>query len=247
MWSAGANPWDLYLGTRMAALCDGTRLVLREPVADADAGLRLARNWIRAESLRAGVRVWLSGALCRPFLVQATAGLRGDDEVHKVMQALAQQAMGQQAPCRVWLDSARKTGPRVAVAASEAWITQLEQSVRAATGRVRSVAPWWADVLKFAVGSASGARAASSAQVLAVHDCDALTVLAGAGKGFCIAHTIAPVDDEASARSALSRALLLIDMPAAQPVWVSLRRADSPPSGTPRKGLALASLAEISN
>lgn len=247
MWLAGARVLDLYLGTRLAVLCDGNRLLERQQVPDAATGLAAAAEWLGPLAQRAKLRVWLSGALGRPFIVEAVAGLRGSDETRRVTQSQAQRALGCQEPCRVWMEQSTRHGQRVAAAASEVWLGQVEQTMAQLKWPLNSIAPWWADVLRHQSAAAKRramAGAGPQAWVLAVHDCDSLTVLAGAGKHFNWLRTVAPIDDAASARAALSRSMLSQNMPDATPVWVSLRtQADSTP--TLQSGLSMAPIVEL--
>lgn len=234
MWLAGAKVHDLYLGTRLVALCEGKRLIARQPVADASTGLAVAAEWLGALAPRAKLRIWLSGMLCRPFFVEPIAGLRREEEIRKIIQTQAQRALGHQEPCRVWQDLATQPGQHIAVAARESWLGQIAQTMRSLKRPVKSVAPWWAEVLR-AHSANTEAKALTSnrtdMQVLAVHDCDSLTILAGSGQGFTLVRTVAPIGDAVSARSALSRSLLSQDMPKASPVWVALM-AEGSATGT---------------
>lgn len=248
MWLAGAKVCDLYLGTRLVALCQGQHLIARQPVSDAEAGLALAARWLSAQAPRAILRIWLSGSLCRPFVVESVQGLRGQDEIHKIMQAQAQRVLGRHEPCRVWLERAPQQGQRIAVAAAEPWLGQIEQTMR--RWPVKSIAPWWADVLRdHAVDSKANVSTCkrTGMQVLAVHDCDSLTILVGGGQGFALVRTVAPIGDAigdaVSARSALSRLLLSQDLPEASTVWVALM-AEGSASGALRPQLALSPLVE---
>lgn len=246
MWLAGAKVHDLYLGTRLVALCEGQRLIARQPVPDAAAGLALAAEWLSTQAPHAKLRIWLSGALCRPFVVESVAGLRGQDEIHKVIQTQAQRALGRQAPCRVWQERAAQQGQRIAVAADESWLGKIEQTMRSLMWPVKSIAPWWAEVLRAHADDAKAKAPTSQRtgmQVLAIHDCDSLTILAGSQQGYALVRTVAPIGDAVSARSALSRSLLSQDMPDASPVWVALMTEGSA-SGTLRPQLALSPIVE---
>lgn len=247
MWLVGAKAHDLYLGTRLVALCEGQRLIARQPVPDAAAGLALAAEWLSAQAPRAALHVWLSGALCRPFVVGYVAGLRGQDEIHRIIQAQAQRALGRQDRCRVWQERAAQQGQRIAVAAGESWLEQIEQTMRSLKRSVKSIAPWWAEVLSNYAADNTAKPTNSKhpgMQVLAVRDCDSLTILAGRGRGFALVRSVAPVDDAASARSALSRLLLSQDMPQASPVWVALL-AEGSASRTLWPRLAMSPIVEL--
>lgn len=247
MWLAGAKVHDLYLGTRLVALCQGQRLVARQPVANAEAGLVLATEWLGASGYRSKLRIWLSGALCRPFIVESIAGQRGAGEIDRIIQVQAQRALGRQEACRVWQERAARQGQRISIAVGEHWLGKIEQTMRGLRLPVKSIAPWWAEVLR--AHSIDGRANASTSkpngiQVLAVHDCDSLTILAGSGQGFALVRTVAPIGDATSARSALSRSLLSHDLPGASPVWATLM-PDGDSTGTQHTKLALSPMAAV--
>jgi len=93
---------DLYVGTRMAALCQGGQAIFVAAVNDTDAALAALSPPLAKLGGRSKLRIWLSGGLCRPFIVPAVPGIRGTVEWQRTAAALAPQRTGLAGPCRVW-------------------------------------------------------------------------------------------------------------------------------------------------
>jgi len=68
------------------------------------------------------------------------------------------------------------------------------------------VRPWWAELLR------SVLRRDPRAPMVAVHDCDSLTVLAGQGEAIDLATTLTPMADAEAADAALARVMLAVDV-----------------------------------
>lgn len=201
MWWAGSKPFDVYLGTRAVAACGGKEVLLFEETLSLEAGLGALSAWCASAPTRSAVRVWLSGGLCRPFLVPPVAGVKSHDERWRVAASMAAERTGLIGELDVWLDEARHDIATLAVALDQSFLPHLQSALVANSKRrlrLASLRPWWADVL----------RAHAGAQAVAVKDCDSLTLLMGADQGFELATTVSPVLDEESGRAALSRLLL---------------------------------------
>lgn len=110
LW-AGSKPRDLYLGTRAVAICDGADVLLSAPVQGFAAGVSQAQSHLAKAPLTGRLRVWLSGGLCRPFLLPDLPGIHGAAETLRVASRLASERTGLGSDCRVWLDAPRRGSP----------------------------------------------------------------------------------------------------------------------------------------
>lgn len=200
LW-AGSKHRDLYLGTRALAICDGADVLLSAPVQGLEACVSQAQSRL-ADSLYTGrLRVWLSGGLCRPFLLPDLPGVRGVAETLRVASKLASDRTGLGSDCQVWLDAPRRGEARVAIAVTQETLNRVEQGL-GSRWRIESIQPWWAEVLQLALSRQVKPRA------VGVQDCDSLTVLIGSEGGFSVATTTSPLLDEAAADSAFMRTLM---------------------------------------
>ena len=219
MWWVGSRPHDVYLGTRGFAVRAGDGEPVWQETDGLQAGLDAFVAWLGQAQRKAKLRLWLSGGLCRPFVMQAVPGVSGEAEWQRVAVAMAPAQTGLSGPCVVWLSkSAQSEAARVAVAVEQQVLQRLQALVEDAGTRHRlvSMRPWWSEVLRVAL-----LRDATS-PALAVQDCDALTVLAGTGVGFDTATTLSPIADRGSADAALARWLLTADVAADRMLRVRL-------------------------
>ncbi len=202
MWSVGSEPVHIYLGTRRVMVSGATGLQSQAVNGLAEA-FEVMRAQLQGAGKRSRPRLWLSGGLCRPFILDALPGLVSGDEVHRVAAATAAQRTGLQAPCRLWIEPRPVASDRVVVAMNEQVYNQLHDSLREAGHTALSVRPWWAELLRDAA-----AKATAAATSLAVQDCDSVTLLLGAGAEVTMAATYAPVADDSSARAIVARAVV---------------------------------------
>lgn len=194
---------DVYLGTRALLIADAAGAPLHAVAVDGfDATVAALEAWLGERTGRLRLRLWLSGGLCRPFLFAPAAAVRSTDEALRIARALAPERTGLGGPCEVWLDG----GGAMAVAIAQPTLARLRALADRRT-RVVAIRPWWAELLRAALARDGGTR------VVAVHDCDSLTVLggAGAGDGFALATTLAPMLERDAAVAALTRLLLTLD------------------------------------
>ena len=231
LW-AGSKPRDLYLGTRVLAICDGADVLLSAPAQGFEAGVVQAQVHLANAPYTGHLRVWLSGGLCRPFLLPALPGVHGAAETLRVATKLASERTGLGSDCRVWLDAPRLGEARVAVAVAQATLDRVKQGL-GTRWRIESIQPWWAEVLQLAL-----ARKLRPVAV-GVQDCDSLTVLIGREGGFSVATTISPLLDEAAADSAFTRTLMSANVERDEALRARLVVAGSPP------GAALCSLGSL--
>lgn len=224
MWWVGAEALDIYVGTRVVAAWRDRVLAAHHTIDGVPGGLALVQRLLATQPERKHLRIWLSGSLCRPFIAKPPVGMRSASERRLAIQAHAQLALRTDEAPRVWIDGwwwGRR--PRLAVAASESVIGQLERMAGQSPHRLRSIGPWWASTM--------GSGQAGKAQIPGPHaawDCDSLTILAGRGQGYDFVSTVAPLVGEASARSALARALMAADLETHAASWAGLFGAAGP-------------------
>lgn len=237
MWWVGSSPLDVYLGTRYAAICRGTERLWASGIGGLDDGLGRLRAQLAANTKPHRLRVWVSGGLCRPFLLPAVEGLRGAGEAQQIARAMAPKATGLTPPCEVWVEPRSGSGAQVAVAIARPVVDAVLALSTGRGRRVVSVRPWWSEVLRAATASGEPPTAVS------VRDCDSVTILLGQGDTFEAAATVAPVLDDDSARAAFARATMSSDLEVAKTFAVSLR-LDRTGGGSFGDRLALGAWAE---
>jgi len=240
VWWVGSKPHDVYLGTRAFAVCRGADKLAVQSVEGSDAVFGAFAGWLAEGGPRRRLRLWLSGGLCRPFIVPVVPGVSSEQEWQQVAAAMAPAQCGLQGACRVWLSAPdKKRNARIAVAVQETLLQRLHETVDSAAckHRIASIRPWWSEVLQHAL------QREPTLQVLAVQDCDALTVLAGAGEGFDSASTLTPVFDTETAEAALARMLLMADVAPGQDLRARLTLNGA---GHAAASMALGPLAEWS-
>ena len=150
------------------------------------------------------MRVWLSGALARPFVCGPVQGLKRWGEAELLAQATVSEATGLDGPCEVSLDAWPHPLPTLVVAMDRSLIATILDAARNAGVRIVSVRPWWAGVLE--------RRAASKSPLLAARDTDALTVLAARDDAWSLAHSCLPRPDESRSKALLDRLTMAADV-----------------------------------
>jgi len=233
---AGSKAVDLYLGTRAVVLCRGAELMSKSAVVGLEAALRTADAQLQQNGRRSRLRVWLSGGLCRPFLMPDIPGVGSSLDLQKVAATMAPARTGLDGDCKVWLDGQKSSAGTLAVALQGTVLAQILAGL-APRGRVVSIRPWWAEVLR--------ARLALPAKpgAVGVRDCDSLTVLAGRNDGFDVASVVTPLFDQASSESAWTRALFSADLQS-QAAWQA-RLVIEDRNLQPFAGCALGPLVEV--
>lgn len=239
MWWAGSRAVDLYLGTRAIAACRGDASLFAHFVGGPDQARTVLDASLRELPRRTSLRVWLSGGLCRPFLLQPVAGIRGAAEWQRVAEALGPTQTGLSQACDLWVETRPRSDGRIAAAVPRDVLLGLQQSVEQADRRLRisSIAPWWAEVLRAAL------KREPQVSAVAVHDCDSLVLLSGQGDAFDSATALTPVLNADTAGAALARQLLSRDVMQGQEILVRLL-----PSGAKNAhgSMALSGMAEWS-
>jgi len=186
---------DVYLGTRRVAAWGPGREIVSHAVEGFSPALEAVTALLDATSRGQHVRVWLSGGLCRAFLLEPVEGVPGHADRLRVAASMAPRLTGLSGPCHVWLDRAGHDDAAVGVAMEEATLGALVESIRSRSCRLSSVRPWWSEPL----------RVQAKAGALIVGDCDSVTTLAGEGRRFACASTLAPLADDAAVAAAVMR------------------------------------------
>ncbi len=194
----GGEVVDAYVGTQQMVLWRGRQglgaYAVEEALPNLAAGLKGAgispRRWQRTR-----LRVWLSGALARPFVVLPVGGLRNWREALAAAAAKAADETGWAEPAAVWLDSLPRQHPALGVAAAAPTVEALKRTAGRAGVRLLSIRPWWALALDEV--RASG----EDFDLLAAEDTDALVLLSAGGEQWreAAAYAPAPVAEQAEA------------------------------------------------
>jgi hypothetical protein len=208
VWWAGkrasARTAIAYVGERAVRLSLGGALLVAAEVDGRDAALAALSAGIRELPRGTGLRVTVSGALSRPFLLPEVAGVAGEADWMAIATSMVEDRAGLPAGSTVWLDGGQSS-PRMAVAIDAAW----EEALVALGGRrLLSVRPWWA----LAIEASGGIVSPGDVSGLAVADSDELVLLITQGDTYRVAQTY-PLDGE-SATAVLNRALVSHDAPA---------------------------------
>jgi hypothetical protein len=148
------------------------------------------------------IRVWLSGALARPFLLEPVPGISRWAEAYAVAQSLVLPSTGLQGPCTVWLDQWRENQACVAVAAQDVYLNALLELEASHRWLAHSVRPWWSQALAVAL---KGERIP---EYLSVEDTDALVELAGKNGTWVTVNGVVPRPDAAQGIAMVRRGLL---------------------------------------
>ena len=240
MWWAGAKPIDVYVGTRRVAVLAQQRPDFVQPVVGCEQALSVLAEQLQQMGGRRRVRVWLSGGLCRPFIQELPVGSVTSAEVEKIALATASQRTGLEAPCSVWIEHCSSAEPRIAVAASESLLRNVQNSIVAVGLCVASIGPWWAEALRHVLTSKGQNVAGLGAQ-----DCDSVTVLTGAGREFANASTFSPVVDIASAKAIVARLALSSSTEQARLPLIRLNDSALEPSRSLESSLAFGRFVEV--
>lgn len=233
MWWVGssrlARAADVYLGTRWASWATGGRSDVFEAVSP-EQGLQWAFDSLSAgqDKSSRGCRVWLSGALAKPFVFQSIEGLNSRREAMKVADRLASEVLGAECDGAVWLDNWRPGRTCLGIAAAKALRDAVEHAAKASRLKVQKIAPWWI--------AAHNALAAESNDVTAllIDEPDAATLLGFAGVQIRLAESWAPRPDPAEALALIKQAMVGGELAAAGLYKVTLDTASvcDPPAWT---------------
>jgi hypothetical protein len=207
VWSAGSEVLDVYLGRTEGGVARGGERLFWQPHASLEAGLAALfahaaaaprSRWRR----KAKVRVWLSGALARPFLCGPVQGLKRWSEVEALAAATAPDATGLDAPCAIQVEAWPNPNAVLAVALDMATRDAIETAANEHGIALQSIRPWWAAALNHLLADGSHAR------LLAIAEDDALTLLGIDSGRFDAASAYVPGPSGQQAESLLARLAL---------------------------------------
>lgn len=193
--SSAAEPVELYVGLRECWRA-GTATTPEARRFDSPAAALEGMG----SSSRGRLRVWLSGALARPFLVGPIAGLRRRREALEAARAVAGALAGSGA-LEVVLEG--WPGQKAALAIASPSATMVELGALCVRLRLRTafIRPWWCRVLE-------AMPQATQVTAVAIEDGDALTILRDSGSEWLTARTYHPKPATDQLAQAISRLAL---------------------------------------
>lgn len=202
----------VYLGlTRVGVARSGAEPVWAS-AGSLDEGLAKAFELVGAATQDSGIRrrgnlrLWLSGGLARPFLMQPIDGVKLWTDAIKIAPSLAPEATGLGEPCTVWLDAWNDRQASLAVAVPTSLLERIERlASESGRYRVKGVRPWWSWVM-----SQHASHADTSPAMLAVRDSDAMSLLGWADSEDApkVANCYWPLPDDDQATSLVRRAAM---------------------------------------
>jgi hypothetical protein len=188
----------VYLGTRVVAACTAGGPVAASRIDGVAAAMDFLQRWSQEQPRPPKLRIWLSGGLCRPFMLPRIAGSSAA-ELEKIAVSLVPEQIGWFEPVTVRVDMQRNSGQAVAVAVKSRTLDELRQALGTPRREPVSIQPWWAEVLRISTAKHP------HAQCLAVQDCDSVCVIAGEGPFTRSASVVTPIEDRTAAEAAIAR------------------------------------------
>jgi hypothetical protein len=173
LW-AGSEVCDLYLGSASSGLAQPGQLPNWQAHTDVAQGFTQRLGELRGQRRRwrrTRLRVWLSAALVRPFVMTQVAGLKGTREVQAMAKEMAAAATGLETDCEVWLSQSLAVGSALCVALPADIRQAILASAKTEGVTLFSLRPWWAAALNETLTQQAGI------ELFAALDSDALTVL----------------------------------------------------------------------
>jgi hypothetical protein len=147
------------------------------------------------------MRVWLSAALARPFVMTQVAGLKGMQEAQAMATEMAKGATGLETDCAVWLSQTPAVGSALCVAMSRSLQQEILASVKATRISLLSLRPWWALALDEILTAQAGT------ELFAAQDSDAVAVLVAKDGTWLSADTYAPKPEAQQLEALVTRRL----------------------------------------
>lgn len=182
---------QLYLAQDRCGWLDASGVAHWDEEGDFDSRLvrcveAAAKAWPRRGLRRTPVQVWVSGGLCRPFLLGPVAGLKGADEVRSFAQSQVADATGWDQPCEVRFEGDVTKGVVLATAMPTAVHARIEAVMAGAQLRLVSLRPWWAGALNQAL------QQQADLKMVVIDEPESLALLAGQGDDWDLADVFAP-------------------------------------------------------
>jgi hypothetical protein len=190
---------DVYLARDAVATLGTDGVLWHGRCGSAADGMQVVGAQLRGAGSPKALRVWLSGALCRPVRLAAIAGKLTRAECLQLWESAARTASGLEGSCSVMFDAGRDGESVVAVVVEEATLEAIADASRSLRARIASIRPWWAEAQAAALRANAGLRA------FAAWEGAALTMLVGDGSNIISAQTMYPIDDVDAATAAFAR------------------------------------------
>lgn len=150
------------------------------------------------------VRIWLSGALARPFMLEPMAGLKSWRELTLWAESCAAEAVGMSAPCQVQVEAWPENHPTLAVAMERGLLESIEAQASLHNLHVQCIRPGWAEVANELWQQQPELR------LIGVEDADAITLLGSHNQQLNRAHSYWPKPAEDQIDPLLSRMALVM-------------------------------------
>lgn len=165
-------------------------------------GLDLLANRLAALSSRrrSEINVWLSGALVRPFILDAVKGLKSKREALLVAERAASEALGSDKPQTLWLEDRSATTVGLAVAGDREAVNEIAKVHLRHGVRLAAIRPWWSKALDESL------RLNPGLEFIFVEEPDCWTFLAGT-RSFRFAEALAPPPEPGESSEWLRRML----------------------------------------
>ncbi|MDT8997660.1 hypothetical protein RQP53_00060 [Paucibacter sp. APW11] len=239
MWLAGSEVSDLYIGTRATLLAQGADVLQARSHAGFDDALVGVASLAEQIKPKAALRVWLSGGLCRPFLLPAMPELKDGAERRRAALAIARQGCALDGELELRMVKPASTLAQIGMALEKRVLDAILQQLAGLP--LQMLAPWWMNALNCLL------KIRPELQCIGVQDCDALTVLRGRGGQFEQVSTLAPSYDIESAKAGYRRMQFSSSLApdrVAPLLVLRANRSGSDVSGLPT-GLALSSFVSM--
>jgi len=205
VWSGLRDERQLYLGQFFASLLRPNGELTHFEFDRVETGLQsiaAALSERRGRLLQPRVKVWLSGALARPFRCGPVEGLRGWAEASSMCEAMAPAATGFDGDCLVYLNGWPGEKSAQAVAMERSLLADLEALALHCRFRLRSVKPAWTYALR------QHGKEVQQGGLLAIVERDAMTLLSQADPAPDVPGTYLRLANETELRQQLKRLAL---------------------------------------
>lgn len=144
MWLGRYKMVEVYLGTTTLGVRRGQNLIDWYPVPDIDTALVILSDSLkRSANQHVQLRVWLSAAYSRPFLLSADCGAKTRPEALALANASAAVLTGYNTDVLIWLDYWHIGTACAAVAMPKNIFVRLRDMCLEHRVRLVSVKPWW--------------------------------------------------------------------------------------------------------
>ena len=217
LW-AGSDHWDLFVGRDSLGYAQLGAMPTWHPHQNLHASLADVLRTIQMQRSgwrRPRVRLWLSGALARPFVLVRPVGIKSDAELKLLAQAQAGRITDLLGPAALWLSNPGKSGLTLVAAMDLAVRDALVEAASKAGVRLQSMRPLWASLLIEVVSTTR------SVQLLAAEDPDALTVIVSQDEQWVTADSYVPRPEQAPRQALVARRMIAANVPVEAAVFVS--------------------------